>query len=72
MVAANPVLHVRFDGRSLDIPLNDLDLGNSSSDTQVRESVSEYLNVQTNRLRYYVIDRHETGNMTLRPEAVYG
>jgi hypothetical protein len=30
------------------------------------------LEVPQAKLRGYVIDRHETGNMTVRPEAVFG
>jgi hypothetical protein len=24
------------------------------------------------KFRHYVVDRHETGNLTIRPEAVFG
>ena len=30
------------------------------------------LKVPVGRLRDYVVDRHETGNLTVRPEAVFG
>lgn len=72
MVAVVQVLHVRFEGRSVDIPLSDLDVGQASTDEQVRQAVADYLSVAVNRLRFYVVDRHESGNLTLRPEAVFG
>jgi hypothetical protein len=67
-----PVLHIRFDGRSFDIPLSDLDVGAMSSDMDVKRALSGYLNVPEAKLRDYVVDRHETGNLTVRPEAVFG
>lgn len=68
----NALLHVRFAGRSLDIPLSTLDLGNVSDDGQIKRSVARYLDVTDEKLRDYTVDRHPTGNMTLRPEAVFG
>ena len=66
------VVHIRFDGRSRDIPLGDLDVGPLSTDEAVKDAVARHLEVPKNRLRDYVIDRHETGNLTVRPEAVFG
>ena len=77
MVAANPannahVLHVRFEGRSLDIPLSDLDVGPVSLDSEIKQALAGYLDVAVEKFRHYVVDRHETGNLTVRPEAVFG
>ncbi|HEV3258063.1 MAG TPA: hypothetical protein VG013_14355 [Gemmataceae bacterium] len=69
---AAAVVHIRFDGRSLDIPLSDLDVGAFSSDNEVKAAVARHLEVHEAKLRDYVIDRHDTGNMTVRPEAVFG
>jgi hypothetical protein len=69
---ANSTLHVRYDGRSADIPLADLDIGNISSDAEIKQAVAKYLEVSAQTLRHYTIDRHETGNLTIRPEAVFG
>ena len=66
------VVHIRFEGRSLDIPQGDLDLGPGSSDTEVKRALARYLEVPEAKFRDYVIDRHETGNLTVRPEAVFG
>ena len=68
----SPVLHIRFDGRSFDIPLADLDVGTLSSDAAVKRALAGYLNVAEAKFRDYVVDRHETGNLTVRPEAVFG
>ncbi len=66
------VVHIRFEGRSQDIPLAGLDLGPRSDDGAVKRALARYLDVSEAALRDYVIDRHETGNLTVRPEAVFG
>lgn len=71
-IKENPVLHIRFDGRSFDIPLSDLDIGSMSGDGEVKRALAGYLNVLEAKLRDYTVDRHDTGNMTVRPEAVFG
>ncbi|MCI0378644.1 MAG: hypothetical protein L0215_13635 [Gemmataceae bacterium] len=66
------VVHIRFEGRSLDIRQADLDVGQVSSDTEIKRALAHYLEVHESKLRDYVIDRHDTGNMTVRPQAVFG
>jgi hypothetical protein len=65
-------LHIRYEGRSWDLPLADLDLGLLSADDDVRAAVASYLDVPVTKLRLYVVERHTNGNMTVRPEAVFG
>jgi hypothetical protein len=67
-----PVAHVRFDGRSLDVPLSDLGVTADAGEQDIRRAIARHLEVPEERLRDYVLDRHETGNVTLRPEAVFG
>ena len=68
-----PQIHVRFDGRSIDIDLNQLDVGVLSTDNQVRQAVASFLEVPAQKLQAFAIDRNnDTGHMTLRPEAVFG
>jgi hypothetical protein len=66
------VVHIRFEGRSLDVPQSELDVGVASSDNDIKRALARYLDTQEAKLRDYVIDRHDTGNMTVRPEAVFG
>lgn len=70
--SAAPVIHVRFGGRSFDVPLASLDLGGASHDAEVKRALASHLEVSPNRLNDYVVDRHANGNLTLRPEAVFG
>lgn len=67
-----PVLHVRFDGRSRDIAMDILDLGAGSSDAAVFQAVAAFLDINVARFDGMVIERHQNGNLTLRPEAVFG
>jgi hypothetical protein len=68
----NRLLHIRFEGRSVDIRLGDLDVGPVSPDGDIKKAVADYLGVPVANFRHYVVDRHETGNLTIRPEAVFG
>lgn len=66
------VIHVRFNGRSVDVPITQLDLGFGFTDEQVKRTLAQFLEVPTARLGDYVVDRHANGNLTVRPEAVFG
>ncbi len=66
------MLHLRFNGRSLDLPLRDLGIGRRADDRAIKIAVSRHLDVNEGDLRDYIVDRHETGNLTVRPEAIFG
>jgi len=72
LLSQEAVLHVRFDGRSLDVSLGDLDVGTASEDREIKRALARHLQVAEGTLRDYTVDRHETGNLTVRPEAVFG
>lgn len=65
-------LHIRFEGRSWNLPMRDLDLGQFSCDDDVRSALALYLGVPRPKLDLYVVERHANGNITVRPEAVFG
>ena len=69
---AGAVAHVRFAGRSFNVPLASLNVGTVSGDGQVRRGLARHLGVPEAKLDAYVIDRHPNGNLTVRPEAVFG
>jgi len=71
-VIGDAVIHVRFAGRSFDLTMAQLDLGAGSSDNQIKQAVAQHLDVQFARLADYTVDRHSNGNLTLRPQAVFG
>lgn len=68
----DPRLHIRYAGRSNDAPLAVLDLGDHSTDTAVLNAVSHYFQIPIWKLAAYVVERHKNGNITIRPEAVFG
>jgi hypothetical protein len=68
----SPVAHIRFDGRSRDVPLAELGVADTSSDHDIKQAIARHLEISEERLHDHVLDRHETGNVTLRPEAVFG
>ena len=53
-------------------PKNVLDVGSGSTDREIKGAVAGYLDVTEARFRSYVVERHENGNITVRPEAVFG
>jgi hypothetical protein len=68
----DPILHVRYSGRSVDLLLSDLDIGSLSDDHTIRRAVAEYLGIKFSVLQNYAVDRHPNGNLTIRPQAVFG
>lgn len=66
------VLHVRVQGKSRDIALDVLGITGGSSDSAIRSAVAQFMDLSPELLTPTVIERHPNGNMTLRPEAVYG
>ena len=68
-----PEVHIRFNGTSHDTDFADLDLSEMSTDDTVREAVANYLDAPLNKLRNFVVDRNEeTGDITVRPSAIFG
>jgi hypothetical protein len=67
-----PRLHVRFEGRSWDLLLSDLDVGGLSPDNEIRQALARYFDVPEAKFNAYIVERHANGNLTVRPEAVFG
>jgi hypothetical protein len=74
------MVHVRFEGHSYDIPETQLGVTNGMNDTTVKERLAQYFEVKgdwasptlRDRFQTYVIDRRPSGDLIIRPEAVYG
>ena len=66
------MVHVRFEGRSLDVTERELGVTTGMSDVEVKERLARHLDVRQERLREYVVDRGPSGDLIVRPEAVYG
>ena len=66
------MVHIRFEGRSLDVTEAQLEIAALMNDLAVKERVSRHLDVNVNRLSAYVVERRPSGDLIVRPEAVYG
>jgi len=66
------MVHVRFEGRSYDFTEQQLELGLAMSDTQIKERLACHLEVDLERFKSYVVDHGPSGDLIVRPEAVYG
>ena len=65
-------IHVRYNGTSYEFTASQIDVGNLSTDVQVKAAVAGELNVAHDTLDGYDITRHENGNITLHPQATFG
>jgi hypothetical protein len=66
------VVHVRFEGRSYDFTERELELWKEMSDAEIKTRIARHLEVDAARLASYVVDRGPSGDLIVRPEAVYG
>ena len=66
------MVHVRFEGRSYDVPERDLRLPVAASDEDVKRFLARHFDVRADAFEPYVVDRRPSGDMVVRPEAVYG
>lgn len=66
------MVHIRFEGRSLDVPERVLQMSHTPTDEELKVSVARHLNVGPKVLDRYVVDRRPSGDIVVRPEAVYG
>ena len=67
-----PAIHVRFDGRSQRLNAGQLGLAANAGDNDIKHAVARVLEVAPAQLKFHVVERHDNGNITVRPEAVYG
>ncbi|MGB3240035.1 MAG: hypothetical protein WBB29_17200 [Geitlerinemataceae cyanobacterium] len=66
------MVHIRFEGRSYDMSETQLGIRTNMTDIVVKERVAGYFDVNCDRLQFYVVDRRPSGDIVIRPEAVYG
>lgn len=66
------MVHVRFEGRSYDITEKELGIQTGMNDTMIKQQLANHLDVNGVRLQPYIVDRRPSGDLIIRPEAVYG
>ena len=64
--------HITWQGRQFDVDIQDLDLGEDSTDAQAKVAIATHLDVPVEKLREYNVVREPGGNLTMRPQAVFG
>lgn len=64
-------IHIRYDGESRDLTASELDLGDASTDQEIRTALAGYFGVPVTKLNQYAIDRADN-TITVRPQAVFG
>lgn len=66
-------LHIRHEGRSVDVRMEDVDLGDLSSEQEVRQAAATYFGQPVEKFNAMMIERNqETGDITMRPQAIFG
>jgi len=66
------MIHLRFEGRSYDLTQDQVKITPQMGDRQIKEKLAQYLDLHHSGLDDYVIDRPASGDLIIRPEAVYG
>jgi hypothetical protein len=66
------MVHIRFEGKSFGLPESQIGLHLGMSDSKIKEHLANYFDVNVDKFRYYVVDRRPSGDLIVRPEAVYG
>ncbi|MFB2974297.1 hypothetical protein ACE1CD_35495 [Aerosakkonema sp. BLCC-F183] len=66
------MVHIRFEGRSYDIAEPQLGVTTAMSDTAIKQRLAQHFDVSQDRLQSYIVDRRPSGDLIVRPEAVYG
>lgn len=66
------MVHIRFQGRSYDMTQSQIGLDLGMSDVAIKERLAQHFDVNVKSFESYVIDRRPSGDLIVRPEAVYG
>jgi len=66
------MVHIRFEGRSYDLAEDLLGIAVGMSDKAIQERLANHFDVKGDRFESYVLDRRPSGDLIIRPEAVYG
>lgn len=66
------MVHIRFEGRSYDVAENQLGIVPGMGEKAIKERLAQHFDVKDSRFESYVLDRRPSGDLIVRPEAVYG
>jgi hypothetical protein len=72
-VTTEPQLHICYDGGSVDVPLSTVDLGDESTEDEIRSAAADHIGVPASKFSSYGIHPNRaTGDITLAPQAILG
>ncbi|PAX46700.1 hypothetical protein [Brunnivagina elsteri] len=66
------MVHIRFEGRSYDMQEAQINRNASMNDSAIKQRLAEHFDINLNRFETYIVDRRPSGDLIIRPEAVYG
>lgn len=66
------MVHIRYEGRSVELSEAQLSIHAGMSDAEIKERVARRTGAGAEQLEFYVVDRTPNGDLVVRPEAVYG
>lgn len=66
------MVHIRYEGRSVDMSEAQLNIHAGMNDVEIKERVARRFDASAKQLEFYVVDRTPNGDLVVRPEAVYG
>jgi len=66
------MVHLRFEGRSYNFTPRELGVTLKSNDTDIKARVAQRFDIGLDRIQPLVVDRRPSGDIIVRPEAVYG
>jgi hypothetical protein len=66
------MVHIRFEGRSYDLREEELKVTTAMNDDRIKERLAQHFDVGIPSFYNYVVDRPKSGDLIIRPEAVYG
>jgi hypothetical protein len=66
------MVRVRFEGRSYDLAEAQVKIEPDANDEQIKQRLAKHFDVAVDRFQFYVIDRSPSGDLIVRPQAVYG
>lgn len=66
------MVHIRFEGRSYDLAENQLGIAAGMGDKAIKERLAQHFDVKGYRFESYILDPPPSGDLIVRPEAVYG
>jgi len=66
------MFHIRFAGRTFEIKPKVFELSTQAPDREIMNRVADWLGIPESSLKGYVVDRRPSGQVVVRPEAIFG